>query len=201
MAQKAGDNFCGSAHCAPAAAASIIIVRPINAARVPPEKYPGLSAGSGLCKSEEQQNKRHDGVFLLLFFLGAATAFTPDGSGGVSHQNFPWNFPKMLANPQRLACAFWFIPQKIFRRAPPPGRQCHRPLGAATAFTPDGSGGVSHQNFPWNFPKMLANPQRLACAFWFIPQKIFRRAPPPGRQCHRPVGRACPEIQRSKRGA
>ncbi|WP_140401720.1 hypothetical protein [Gemmiger sp. An50] len=38
---------------------------------MPPEKYPGLSAGSGLCKSEEQQNKRHDGVFLLLFFIWA----------------------------------------------------------------------------------------------------------------------------------
>ncbi|WP_370827999.1 hypothetical protein [Fournierella massiliensis] len=44
---------------------------------------------------------------------GNTAQFTVCASGGVSRQNFPRYFPKMLAKPQRIACAFWFISQKI----------------------------------------------------------------------------------------
>jgi len=47
------------------------------------------------------------------------------------------------------------------------------PLGNTAQFTPYGSGGVSRQNSPFHFPKMLADPPRIGCAFWFISRKNF----------------------------
>ena len=47
-------------------------------------------------------------------YLGTTAPFTPDGSGGGSCQNFPRYFPKMLANPQRIVCAFWTSRKKFF---------------------------------------------------------------------------------------
>ena len=68
--------------------------------------------------SQGQRPLRDEGFFYLhpprRQNKGNTAQCTPDGSAGVSRQNFPCYFPKMLVKPPRLACAFGFISQKNF---------------------------------------------------------------------------------------
>lgn len=74
----------------------------------------GGARGVDTCAREYALSHRLKLTEFLPEYLGTTAPFTPDGSGGGSCQNFPRYFPKMLANPQRIVCAFWSSRKKFF---------------------------------------------------------------------------------------
>ena len=75
----------------------------------------------------------------------------------------------MLAKPPRLVCAFWFIPQKIFRCAPPPEMVCYRPWASKLAAR---RGTTSPGLFLPGFARARPSPPGFD---WGSPRQKFRK--------------------------